>query len=139
MTTPPLATVEELGTKLGITIPDDLVTRAEQVLFDASSTVRAEAGQTWLDDTGSLTVVPDDIITMTLRVAAKMWANPTETTQRTAGPFSESLQGLLDDNDRTTLNRHRPFSGLGTISTTRGCLETPAVCDEWGDDCVPWP
>jgi hypothetical protein len=134
MTLPRLATVDDLGDLLGTTIPDGLVARAEGVLDDASAMVRAGAGQTWVDPvTGLLTNPPGEIVALTKRIAARLWTNPTSVTQRTAGPFSESLGTLIDDDDRAVLDGYRPTSGLGTISTTRGCLETPPVreCDDW--------
>lgn len=129
MALPPLASVEDLASWLGVTFEEDTpaITRAALVLDAASALVRAEAGRTWATGETLDEDVPADVIAITLRVAANMWANPTGATQRSAGPFSESYGAGLTDEDRTDLGRYRGTSGLFTISTTRCDPETESV------------
>lgn len=77
MALPPLATIADLEARLGREITDPAEqTRAEALLADASALVRFAAGQTWVDDTDSLTEVPDLAVTITCQAALRGWYNP---------------------------------------------------------------
>jgi len=71
MSLPPLATVDELSARLpvGVDLGDNA--RAAAALEDASTLVRDEAGATWVDDLGVLTVVPDVVRMIVLEVAGR--------------------------------------------------------------------
>lgn len=82
---PALATVADLEARLGHTITDaGERERAQALLNDASTLVRFEAGQSWVDENGALTAVPDLAVTITCQAALRGWYNP-------AGVESEQL------------------------------------------------
>lgn len=77
---PPLATLPQLEARLGrtLTVQAD-IDRANALLEDASSLVRFEAGEDWVDpDTGALTAVPDVATTITLAASVRAWFNPAQ-------------------------------------------------------------
>ena len=121
----PLATVADLGAWLNETLTTDA--RAAAVLDHASSLVRIAAGVTWLEPA----VVPDGIPQLVVRVAARMWQNPSGLKSATTGPFSGTFGGMeLTVSERAEIQRIlNPGSlrGIGTISTTRGPIETPSI------------
>ena len=114
-----LATVAALGTWLN-EILDDNDPRAIAVLDHASNLVRIAAGTTWL----SPSPIPDGIPQLTVRVAARLWQNPTGLASTTTGPFSATFAGEeLTQAERNEVRRilnPTGIRGLGTISTTRG-------------------
>lgn len=77
MALPPLATIADLEARLGhgITDPGEQA-RANALLADASALVRFAAGQTWVDETDTLTDVPDLAVTITCQAALRGWYNP---------------------------------------------------------------
>lgn len=82
---PSLATVADLEARLGHPITDAAEqARAQALLNDASTLVRFEAGQSWVDESGVLAVVPDLAVTITCQAALRGWYNP-------AGVESEQL------------------------------------------------
>lgn len=126
-TLPPLAAVSDLAAWVGASI-DASDLRAGAVLSAASALARAETGRTWVDDTGALVEVPDDVSTVVVQVAARVWRNPNGTTSTRIGSLSlgfdsDIADGLyLTDTERTILGRYRTSgapSGLGVLSTTR--------------------
>lgn len=92
-----IATVPDLEAWLGVEIIDGVqMTKAEAILAAASTLVRTKTGRAWVDAAGEqLEDVTDDdfetVKTVVVQVAARVWQNPNGTTQRTAGPFSESV------------------------------------------------
>ena len=132
---PPLASFPDLEAWLGDSL--DAV-RGQAVLDNASAQVRAAAGRTWVDEANALVDVPADIRALVVRLAARMYANPTGSRQESAGPFSRSLgDGLLTDDETGVIGRYRPSSGLGVISTTRGRIETRFVDVQGSDKPLP--
>jgi hypothetical protein len=127
MALPALAAPADLAAWMGQDIPAGDA-RAWAVLSAASALVRAEAGQTWVNNTNDLTGVPDEVAAIVVQVAARVWANPTGAVQWTKGPFSErysddaALGLYLTDAEKSALSRYRSAapSGLGVLSTTRG-------------------
>ena len=136
MALPPLAPVDALEAWLGVTLTGVALDRAAAVLDAASAMVRAEAGLDWTttttsdDDEVVVTLdedIPADVVSIAVRIAANMWANPSGATQQSTGPFSVTHGAALTETDRTLLGRFRAHGGLFTISTTRGDLETDSV------------
>lgn len=130
---PALATPAALAAWLGAPVDE---ARAQAVLSAASTLVRARAGENWVDAAGQLEAgIPDGIPQVVVLVAARAWANPTGTSSTAAAPFSaawpvgfaltEAEAEMVDAAMGST-----PVRGLGTISTTRGPLETG---DVWVD------
>lgn len=121
----PLATVTALENWLGDDLSDSF-DRAFAMLDHASALVRIAAGETW-----SSGAVPDGIPQLVVRVAARMWPNPNGLRSSTTGPFS----GTFAENELTPAEKSEVWAivhpgerrGLGTISTTRGPLETESV------------
>jgi hypothetical protein len=88
MALPALADLTALAGWLGEEIPPG-DTRAATALGAASTLVRSETGQTWVDATsGDLTAVPDAVQVVTVQVAARLWRNPGGVVQDTTGPFT---------------------------------------------------
>src|SRR5262245_61311281 len=86
---PPLASTEELEARLPEPLAEDEVARAEAVLVDASTLVRAEAGgNTWVTDGELDDDVPDTIVIVTLTAARRAFLNPDGIRQETLGDHS---------------------------------------------------
>lgn len=121
----PLVDVDDFADWLGRTFTGTDETRAEAVLSRVSSLVRARAGgRTWEDEE-----TPDEIATVVLTVATRVWNNPKGVRQQAAGPFSESydVTGVfLTPEESAIVGRYSASArGLWTLSTTRG--------DDYGD------
>lgn len=99
MSLPPLAGLEDLSARLGVTFDsgsaDEL--RASAALLDASSLIRAVAGATWVDgeDSGAALSddLPDIVVTIALAVAARAYRNPGGAAQASVGDVSVSFTG----------------------------------------------
>ena len=90
---PPLASVEELSSRLGVALDPESVDgiRAAAALTDASSLVRGEAGVDYVDDHGELVDdIPDEIVSITLAAAARGYRNPDGKVQASNGDVSVS-------------------------------------------------
>ncbi len=76
---PPLATLSQFEARIGRSVTAGAETdRANALIEDASSLVRFEAGEDWVDENGILTVVPDVAVTITLASATRGWYNPAQ-------------------------------------------------------------
>jgi len=139
MARPSPATTDDLAVALGVDAVDN-EDQAQFLLDRAWAIVRAYAGHpaTWLDDDGNPTdQIDPDIPPVIVGMVDRATRNPTGTTQETAGPFSRSFGSdaaqrlYLTKMDKLVIRGGLGLSGLGTISTTRGDLETPSVigCD----------
>lgn len=134
MTPVPLASLDELETWLGSTIDGFDAARAEAVLGAASSLIRSAAGVTWAD-----TPVPDEVHTVALTVAARVYRNPDAASQMsdTTGPFTryrgfnnpDQVGLYLTGQERAIIARYRPQArGLWTLRTTR---DDPVASTGW--------
>lgn len=125
----------------------DEATWAQAVLDAASTRVRSETGQSYVDGE-TLTEVPDPVATVTLLVAARAWRNPKGVIHETAGPYSaryaEAVAQVvfLTDSDLAMLVDAKATArpALWTMGTTRGEVETGTVFvpDAGGGDPIPW-
>src|SRR5690606_91213 len=89
---PPLAEVRDLADWVGEEIAS-ADRRAGAVLRAASALVRAEAGRTWVGADGELvdeTLIPDEVIAITVQSAARAWTNPDGYTSERIGDYSYS-------------------------------------------------
>src|SRR5690349_10360648 len=118
----PYAEVTDLATWSGDTIADDDA-RAVAVLKAASVLVRTYVGS---DVTTAWEEVPDDVATVTVQVAARVWTNPNGAIAQTTGPFSvrypeDGDAGLsLTQAERDLLSSYRTKpSGLWSLGVTR--------------------
>lgn len=134
MALPPLADIAALDAWLpGVTIVGDEAaeTRAGAVLAAASAQVRRQTGHLYVDEAGDLIEdLPDDVVGVTVQLAARMWANPTGATQETEGPFSVTHgQAVLTDGERDLITPGA-VGGLGSVK-----LRAPwALPHRWCDD-----
>lgn len=121
-------------TALGIWLDEEFAAedpRALAYLEAASGAIRGEAGENWVDTEGELvTTLPASIPGLTVRIAARLISNPSGVESEATGPFRVTF----GPGDLTTAERReirlalgRPYNGIGTISTTRGPLETGDV------------
>ena len=62
MSTPTLASLQQLDARFPGGLSDDDTNRALAALDDASAWIRSEAGEDWLDDDGNLETVPAVIV-----------------------------------------------------------------------------
>lgn len=134
-TYPPLATVDDLATRVQETI-DAEDPLALYFLRAASATVRQYAGQNWVNDAGTeLVDVPDVAHDITVECAARVWMNPEGNTQETAGPFTERKPEQYADSffltatEKSKLGGFRPsgLGGLWTIQQTKGDNYVPYI------------
>lgn len=126
MAAAPLASIGDLEKLLGGPLAGADAERAEQVLVRVSSLVRSDAGATWAE-----TPVPDEVVTIVLDVAYRVFTNPQNLRQTQAGPFSGSyafvgLQ-LTAAELRIVKRAAGRRKGLKIISTGRGDHHAPAV------------
>ena len=88
---PSLATVEDLGRKLGYVPEDTERDRAEHLLDEASELIRDKAGVTWTNaTTGALESVPRRVRLICVASAYRAFTNPEGLTQRTIGDSSKA-------------------------------------------------
>lgn len=132
MTRPALASIDDLEDRLGETVGSEA--QAQARLEDASAIVRAFARKTWLNaEETDLEGVPADIPGVVAQMVERASRNPSGATQEAAGPFSRSFgpdaaQRLyLSAADKLVIRAAVGSTGIGTIATTRGPLETPDV------------
>lgn len=131
MARPALATIDDLEALLGAPVTDPL--QALKRLERASAIVRAYAGRTWLDDEGNLLDVPDDIPGVVAGMVERAQRNPDGVTQQSVGEYqlsygADAAQRIyLDKQDKAIIDAAVGRTGLGTITTTRGDIETRTV------------
>jgi hypothetical protein len=148
MPRPALATVADVEARLGRTVDDE--TQVQAWLEDASAIARAYAGKTWLNaDETALSGEPADVVGVVAGMVVRLINNPDGVTQETLGQFSQSFgtdaaqRLFLTATDKLVLKAASGRTGIGTLPTTRGHLETPQVrerflwCGDDDDDC-PW-
>lgn len=117
---PSLATLADLEGWLGSPVGADAA-RAEAVLDAVSSLVRSEAGRTWEGE-----AVPDDVATVTLTAAARVFRNPDGYSAERVGSYSYQFSGGADGlsltrEERAIVARYRTTPrGLWSQSVTRG-------------------
>lgn len=155
---PALASVVQLEARLGLdanTLADADLDRARAALHDASTLVRSEARQSWVDEAGAITA-PDVVIRVALGAARRTFTNPDAAISDTAGPFARRLRDddtgvYLTKAEVDIVRRFRASGsgGLWTLQTERDgdFCETiwyrPSVGTEWfplaSNDDIAWP
>ena len=146
MTLPPLATVEELEQRLGRDIPHGEATaQASWLLGYSSALVRAYCRADWIDpDTGLLGPLPSGVAEVAVEIVYRAVTNPEGVTQDSAGSFSVSFGSeaaqrmFLTAGDKAILGG-TGRSSIGTLSTTRGPIETPTVHGDTGIADLDFP
>lgn len=160
MSLPPLAGLEDLSARLGLTLesgsPDEA--RAAAALADASALIRSVAGQTWVDgeDSGAALAddLPDIVVTITLAVAGRAYRNPAGTTQAAVGDVSVSFGTqpgggsiFLTREEERQIRRAGGSSSVGSVSMDTEILapgsDDPLWAPTQGEDIplgpAPWP
>lgn len=144
------ATVEDLNDAIEPDVTDE--DGANSLLARASEIVRAVAHKTWLDEAGTVLSedFPEQITGVVVSMVERATRNPSGTTQEQAGPFSRSFGP--DASQRLFITKWERLviaeaagapSGLRTLGTTRGPLETACPADDLFPEevleTIPWP
>lgn len=124
---PALATVDDLGKLLQVSIEDTDVARAEALLDDASGLIRAEAGTSWVGDDGVTVTAPAVVVTICKNMAKRAFVNPagysSETVGNWTGRFADRDQvssGVyLTEPEIRMIRRAAGAPTLGTITLSR--------------------
>lgn len=131
---PPLVPVEQFAVRIPGGVADDDRLRAEAALSDASTLVRSEAGQTWVDADNRLTEVPDAAVAVTIAAARRAFVNPDMVASESIQDFSQTFGSASADiyltkAERTAIRRLAGRSGLWSLATTRSDVgpDVPAV------------
>lgn len=124
-----LASADDLAEWLGESFAADSPEgkRAVWCLRAASALVRKESGRTWLTETGQLvSPLPDDLVTVTLYVASRVFDNREAQTRGGLDDWSEGWKveesgAYLTESERRTVSSYRKgMGGLGVVATSRG-------------------
>lgn len=137
MARPALAELTDLEALMGATIANP--EQANARLAQASEIVRAYAGATWLNE-GETAVegVPGQIPGVVAAMVERATRNPEGVTQETTGPFGRSFGSdaasrlFLTSAEKLVVRSAAGRRNIGTLSTTRGCIETPSVIANGG-------
>lgn len=141
---PALVALEDFDARLPGGIPAGEEARAEATLNDASALVRAEAGNTWVDDAGALTAVPDVIVMVTVSAARRAFVNPDMLASESVVNYSATFSSASPDvyltaNEKKLIGKAVGQSGLWTLGTTRSenCLsDIPEEYDPYAEGWV---
>ena len=143
----PLATVEQLSARLGITPTGGDAERALAALEDASALIRSEAAIDWIDvDNDELSGVPSVIEAITLAVAYRAYQNPSGASQTILGDPSVSYarEGsgavYLTRDERKAVRKAAGISSVGSIALVSPWMAEAAnyyVEVEGGGDPIP--
>lgn len=152
MALPPLADLDALKARLTAAEQESLEdARATAALEDASTDVREESRQDWVDELGNITA-PDVLVRITLAAALREVRNPGQLASETEsrGPFSRTrtfasgtTTTSLTPEEIEVVQRYRPHSKppLWTLRTTRehhrGLVDTCWVDDQFGTEPFP--
>lgn len=126
MSTPTLASLQQLDARTPGGIADDDTNRALAALEDASAWIRIEAGdEDWLDDDGNLETVPAAIVSVCCSVARRIVDNPAGIMQRSIAGYSEGLTNASTDVYLTKQEKAiiRKVTGAGGLAVVT--LESP--------------
>ena len=119
---PPLATVTDLGLRLGVTLSGTDHDRAVAALDDASALIRADAGVAWVDNEDALADVPAIVQAVALAVAYRAFRNPDGLAQTSLGDASVSYDRgtaqaavYLTRDERRAVRRAAGTTAMGAI------------------------
>lgn len=118
----PLATVEDMETRLGKPISDGAERdRAAALIADASTLVRHEVGQTWVNAEGDLENVPDVAVMTALSAAMRAWFNPSQIESAQLGAVSIRYGDVwLTAVERERLGTLNGRVGFHSVNTNHG-------------------
>ena len=143
MALPPLATVDDVELVPGYPAGSNPDT-TEALIVLASARVRAYTGCRWANEAGTaLEDVPDGVTQIVAGMVNRSLTNPRGVTQESTGPWGASYGSQAANNvylsgaDKEFLDAVGCRSGVSTLSTTRGPVETPTVLEPL-DSAVWW-
>lgn len=126
MSTPTLASLQQLDARFPGGLSDDDTNRALAALEDASAWIRAEAGtEDWLDANGVLETVPAVIVSICCAVARRIVDNPAGIMQRSIAGYSEGLTNATTDVYLTKQEKAMIRKVTGTGGLVAVVLESP--------------
>jgi hypothetical protein len=138
-----VATVQQLGDRLGRDLEGAEARRAEAVIADVSAVALSITGQAW----DSPFQVPGEIVAVVLAAARRVFTNPDGFVSQSVGPFSNTRAAGAVSSDvfvaseLAVLKAFKARKPLWTLSTTRGDAdhETGFVTDDrLGSDAIPY-
>lgn len=119
---PPLASVADLGLRLGVTLAGTEAERAAAVLDDASALIRSETGEDWVDEAEQLADVPAVVESVVLAVAYRAFRNPDGFSQTSLGDAAVSYDRsegqaavYLTRDERRSVRRAAGTSAIGSV------------------------
>lgn len=133
-----LATVDQLAARLGVQLVSDTLeyNRAEAALEDVSIRARGVAAQsTWTVNT-----VPDEVRTVVLAAARRIYVNPDRYLSNMAGSFQATMAqneftgDIFMSGEMAVLRKYQSSPGLWVQSTTRVGNEPFDPTRYWADD-----
>jgi hypothetical protein len=134
---PAFASTDDLDVRLpgGLNASDE--DRAQAALDDASALIRSEAGIDWVDDDALRTDFPAVLRVICITAARRELENPDGIISETIDGYSQRLANAstgvyLTPKEVRVVRRCAGRSGLWSLGTTRGVVETPA-CDPYRD------
>ena len=124
-------------------------TRVQAILSDVSGLIHFETGNVWVTDDGTLAAtIPPVVKTVAIKAARRALENPEQIESERIGTGYQATYAnaspdvYLTPREQALVRRAAGISSLGTISTTRGPLETPDVrpcdIDDVDDLGGPW-
>lgn len=132
-----LATVDQLAARLGVQLVSDTLeyNRAEAALEDVSIRAKGLAGQSWTSIT-----VPDEVRTVVLAAARRIYVNPDRYLSNMAGSFQATLAqneftgDIFMQGEIAVIRKYQSTPGLWVQSTTRVGDEPFDPTRYWSDD-----
>jgi len=122
MSLPPLATVDDVTARAPDLRLDDN-TQVTALLADASALVRSYTRQTWVDEEGNLTDLPDGLAGIVAMIVIRALRIPEGVTQETIGNYSVSYAPNATDRlylsraDKAYLRRISGRGGAFSVAT----------------------
>lgn len=143
MVLPAFASIDDLrarGVKIATGAPPNAdETRAQAALDDVSALIRT-VGIPWVDDADALVAdLPPIVFTICCAAARRAYENPQNVRSENIDGFGDTIAGdviggvELSEDEKKLIARAAGGNSprLGTISTTRGILETLGPFDAW--------
>lgn len=140
MVLPAFASIDDLIDRGVVIADEDAETRAQAALDDVSTLIRTIAAKTWVTDDALDADLPDIVVTVCCAAARRAYENPQNLRSEIYPNYTDVLAGDAPGGVALTADEERlirgagadgSFSGLWTLGTTRGPLETGGPCDPY--------
>lgn len=132
---PAFASTSELAVRIPGGISDDDEARAQGVLEDASSLIRAEAGTTWVTEGVLDEDVPDIVVTVCIAAAKRAFTNPEAVTSESLGDAARSFGDASSDVYLTAAEKRLVRRAAGLASTI-GSIAMEIGTPGWSGDYI---